>query len=366
MRNLLAASSISILVAISAAFGQQPIPDISKFETWTTFSAPAAGFSVRLPAQPTIRKEALADKAPDLLMDVFEVQPGGGRYFFISFADLSGRPNLPELVRAMGGAQFNHLIEKYKGTVLRRRKIGTAGCPGDEATLTTVQPWNGKKVLMTVRSVGSQNRMYMLLYGGADDSALEQQISDNFMDSFTVTTGCTGTDYAGTPPVSSVIEGTLDRGSGWRVINTPVGLSISVPEAMTLEYEKSEPPLKPIAHYTYSVNQPNFSVIVEVFDGFPAHSLQSPGERDARLKGLKALVFANSPSFIWGPARPIRLGHTTGEELSLKLPDIGAVGRGRFFVTPTRSYSIVTISGSGAADLRKQERIVSSVKIDGN
>ncbi|HEV2904831.1 MAG TPA: hypothetical protein VGW32_07280 [Pyrinomonadaceae bacterium] len=315
---------------------------------WQLFKSEAGGFTVKFPGTPAVNKLP-AKRGPVTFTRNTHSLSAESFVFHVEYSDYPKGHSEPSVLLAGGISALKHTVLEDGGRLLQEGAISRTDCEGREATFL-FQPkrpdhpqfWHG-------RVFASGHRFYVLVFTADEDSAAAREVGRTFLDSFNVPGGCTSviapTPAPDSPAKVQTVEGTPDRATGWRRIESNLGFSVLMPGAATQETEQTQVEPFPITHNTFSYETKSSIFSVETFGEYPRdfHS------NDVYLKATLDLMLATVKEtlepvgFTITPLRELNLGRFPGREFSLSHNPLGK-GRMQIYVTPTYIFIVIAVA----------------------
>jgi hypothetical protein len=299
-------------------------------------------------------------------MDMTSFDGPNGRHFQVTV--ISFKQGLNSAVGAKEGGlsgMINSFVEDG-GKLVKREEITRGTCSGIEAILQVPHFTTRVPSLVKARTFSSGDRVYLILYGGAADTAQEKTVADHFLDSFAVTGGCvdSAAAYGVRPSTTTVVSGNPETPNGWQRF-TVQGITFLLPGTAELVTERIAGPKGPIPHYTYGHGGLGHVFSVEIFDGFDPEFRNSPGLLEASIDGTVAATrkTMETAGVRLSDGKPVRLGSMTGREFQLVVEDGSSRGRLQIFATKSRTYALTAFQLEDKADPALISRFFAAVAV---
>lgn len=320
---------------------------------WQKFESVDGGFSVQFPAAPKIGKVPFTKGPVTFMRHTHEAK--WDRYFFeVDYWDVSTGGDDPyqedpDLMVEGGIAGMIRSVEAKGGRVLSKKSLVKDGCQGREARMALPIPGHAKEGFSVGRVFTSGERAYAIIFVSVSDDPMSSIHSQTFLDSFTITPGCSARAVRATPTAATpkaTIAGKPDPTTGWRRIESPEhGFSALMPGAAELEV--SVPQTKPykLTHYTFAHDSDVGMFSIEVLGEYPPGFHNTPESMKTLLDITTYAMKRNlePAGFVVVPTRELLLGTFPGKEFDLSLGKTGK-GRARLYVTPQRVYIAISVS----------------------
>jgi hypothetical protein len=357
---------VLLLICVSVNLAQVKTP--AGLE-WREFKSEAGGFTVRFPGTPVVgtaetnkgplhltRYTHSLSLSPDLSLELdYMDTPAGGD------ADISLEGGISGLINSLaaGGA-----------TLLTRETITRGSCEGRDATLALPNAPGSKPGFGEGRIFSSGQRFYFMVFISKHDTPEMREVARDFVESFTITGGCTSAvapvEAPAEAPTTENLEGLEDPATGWRRIESDeLGFKVLMPA--NVRHDTDQPQVKPfpLTHHTYVYSQGGNVYSVEVFGEYPPNfhgtqvSLQTT--IDLTLYGLRKNL---GPSgFVIDPLRNLRVGTYPGREFSVVSDKLGVRGRAQVYATPKHIYVFLAFVHEQGVSTKFLERFFASVRV---
>ena len=314
---------------------------------WQLYKSETGGFTVKFPGTPVVDQQP-AKRGPITYTRNTHTLSAQSFVFHLEYSEFPKGQSEPSALLAGGISALKHTVQGDGGRLLQESAISRTGCEGREATFlfepkrpNNPQFWHG-------RVFASGDRFYVLVFTADDDSPAAREVGRTFLDSFNIPGGCTSliapTPASNTPPKVQTVEGTPDRATGWRRIESNLGFSVLMPGAATQETEQTQVEPFPITHNTFSYDTKSSIFSVETFGEYPRDFHNSDVYLKATLDLMLATVKQNLEpvGFTIEPFRELNLGRFPGREFSLSQNALGK-GRMQIYVTPTYIFVVIAV-----------------------
>lgn len=325
-----------VLCFTASAVSQTPL-------NWRDFKADEGGFSIKFPGAPKIEAPVVKVGPMTLTRHAYSVMAGDSS-FEIDYMDIPAGSD-PDAAMAGGISNMINSAIGRGSTVLSNEPVTHGNCTGREVKMTTSNPGTTKRGFIDTLVFASGLRLYTLIYAAPLDTESIRDVGRTFLDSFTVTGGCTSMIApAEAPPASKseeVVEGSPDPATGWRVIeNSDLGVRVLMPGAARHVIEKQGTAELQLDHHTFLYSKEGSVYSAEVVGEYPAGWHNTPASYqtsiDLTLYALKKTM--STIGFEITPVRDLRLGTNPGREFSMISPSHGFHGRAQIYVTEKRVY----------------------------
>src|SRR5438128_948357 len=262
-------SWIAVLVCGSVAAAQT---EAVRGLDWRDFKSEDGGFSIKFPGSPKVDKSdlhlgpvALTRHTHSLLI--------GDMSFDIDYMDLAPGSD-PDAAMEGGVSGLIRSMTARGATVLTTENVTRGSCSGREITLSIVNPGTAKRGFSDTQVFGSGLRFFTIVFNARSDTPAMREIGNTFLNSFTVTGGCTtAIAPVDAPPgkkSEEVFEGTNDPASGWRIIESnDLGLRVLMPGAVRHVWDQPQVNPFPLTHHTYIYSNDGAVYSAEVFGDYP-------------------------------------------------------------------------------------------------
>lgn len=358
-----------ILVSVALLLFGVPVngqtPATSSLD-WREFKSEAGGFSIKFPGAPTIQELSL-QKGPVTLTRHAHALSLEDFVFHVEYVDYPKGYNDPSLSMEGGISGFKHAIQNDGGSVLSESTLTRGNCEGREATFLFRPKRANHSEFSQGRIFVSGERFYLMMFATENDSPAAREVGRTFMDSFSVTGGCTSliapTAAPSGPAKVEVVEGSPDP-SGWRRINSTLGFSMLMPGAATHETEQSQVDPFPITHHTFIYESESSIFSLEVFGEYPRDFRSNEVHYQTALDLTLYTVKKNlePAGFKIASLRELRLARFPGREFSLSHQDLGT-GRMQIYVTPTYIYVVIAVVNNSPTAAGVVDRFFASLRI---
>lgn len=334
---------------------------------WFTFTSDEGGFTAKFPGRPDISTEPIGHGQPDNLRSVFESTTDQGRHFEVSYVNYLGE--LDDIEWAKNDA-LTRLIDHYTeqgGKLLLRDKVTQGDCHGLQASMQIPHPVFHIAVPLRARVFASYKTIYLVYYAGYSETPEENELADEFLNSFSLANNCRATANAKTVrPEGSEVESSLDPVTGWQRVISPFGIKFLMPKRPELHSERLPSTTGERFLHAYADLAEDYGFTVEVFDIRPNMPIKTAAEQNALLLSFEAPTVAefSRTGIRVGAGNPIVMGALPGREYPLTLPRADMTGRLRVVVTPTRMIRIFAAGPASAEGRQQIARFIDSVVID--
>lgn len=349
------------LIVLDQTRGQQDIK-------WREFKSEKGGFSVLFPADPEISEEPF-EKGPLILkrhIHAAALREGVG--LDVEYFDMPPGSSAPELAREGGMNAFTRPMIEKGAKLLTRGPVVRETCEGLEATLSLPAASN-KTGFAQARVFTSGLRYYLLFFlSDSDNSAAIRNIAEKFIESFSVTGGCT----SAVPPVEAptdeptveTVQGTVDKATGWRRFDRrELGFSVLMPGTARHETRQAQKEPIPLMHQLFLSEDEERVFSAEVIGDYPPKFYDTTSSLDHLLEltiwGFQKNV--QKEGFVITVVRELRLTEFPGRELALNHKQLGLVGRAQVYATPKRAFVFTAITSN--KDTPSVDRFFSSILI---
>ena len=359
---------VAFACAGSAIAQDPPPPRLPKAQPldWREVNSTEGGFSIKFPGAPKIEAPDL-NRGPVVIKRHLYSLRLEGLSFQISFIDLPAGSD-PDGALEGGIRSLINYGNARGATVVSAEPVTKGNCTGREVILSTVQAGGKADGLVDARIFFSGLRFYNLTFEAFSDTKTNREVGTTFLDSFSVTGGCSALIAPSDAPETKneeTLEGTVDQATSWRIIErNELGIRVLMPGAVRHIYGKSQSEPFPITHHTFLYSIEGSVYSAEVFGDYPPgwHTTEASYQTslDVALYSLKKNFGA--VGFEITPGRDLRLATNPGREFSLINQTRGLHGRAQIYVTPTRIYMLVAFTRSDSS-LTQVSQFFSSVRI---
>lgn len=368
MRSTYTRTLLFTLVALCAAahvtHGRQPAPVLN----WRVFNSEAGGFSIKFPGAPKVNQFPMV-KGPLTLTRYVHQMTVGDYELEIDYVDMPAGYDEPELALEGSISGITRSFESEGGRVLSRGKVVRGTCEGLEATFT-LAPRAGRTGFSQARVFNSGQRYYFVVFVSRGDGAAARAAAGTFADSLDIKDGCKAplipTTAPATPPVRSVVEGTPDPSTGWRIIvSAEHGFSLLMPGPA--QRESAQTQVQPFAlfHHEFIYESDDVIYSAEVLGDYPLGFYSSPASYENLLDVTLVAIKRNLASLelTYGEPRKLSVGSYPGREYALTNDKTGMHGRIQTYSTPRRAYIFIALAQGPTPRGKEIERFFSSVRV---
>lgn len=376
MKSLFSRTHFLIILALlvapcDAALGQggPPAPGRGGSVAWQEFTSEAGAFRVKFPGKPRPSQVPFQRGPVSFVRYVHQSSLDAYNLFELDYVDMPAGYDDPDLTTEGGIAGLTRAMLAQGGRVLSKSDVASGSCAGRETTINV--PQAGKMAFAHARVFNSGQRYYFLLYMGEDKGERTRQLARTFMESFSVTGGCTKAVAATVAPsaekTTGVVEGVPDASTGWRRIESAEhGFSVLMPGRAGRESEQAQVQPFLLWHHTYTHDGEEVLYSAEVIGDYPDnfHSGKAASKEAVLDLTLYALKRNLEPfGFTLTHARDLRMGQFPGREYSLANAKLKLPGRAQLFVTPKRLYIFIALNRGQTPSTKDLERFFTSIRI---
>jgi hypothetical protein len=334
---------------------------------WRDFKAEEGGFSVKFPGAPQFATPEVKVGPLTITRHTYSVL-AGEHFFELDYADMPAGSDPDGALNGGVSNMINSAIGRGS-TLLSNEPVTRGNCTGREVMLSILNPGTSKRGLVDSLVFMSGLRMYTLVYSSETDSKPNRDIARVFLDSFTVTGGCTTmiapTDAPRPNKSEETVEGNPDPGTGWRIIESnDLGFRVLMPGTVRHVTQKQASVQLQLDHHTFIYSKEGAVYSAEVVGDYPAGWHTTPASYQTSIditlystqKNMAAVGFEITP------VRDLKLGTYPGREFSLINASRGSHGRLQIYVTAKRVYVFMAFTRSDNS-LTQISQYFSSIRI---
>jgi hypothetical protein len=334
---------------------------------WHDFNAGDGGFSVKLPGTPKMDTPQFTIGSMTLTRHAYSVL-AGNHSFEIDYMDLPAGSDPDGALEGGISNMINSAVARG-ASVLSQEAVSHGNCAAREVTLSTAEPGTSKRGFSDMLIIASGLRVFTVLYLSSADTKTTRDAGRTFIDSFTVTGGCTSmiapVDAPRADKTEESLEGNPDPATGWRNIESgDLGVRMLMAGTVRHVIEKTRSAGVDLTHHTFLYSKEGSVYSGEVIGDYPPGWHTTPSSYQTTIditlyslrKNLGAIGFEITP------VRDLRLGTNPGREFSLIDEARRLHGRMQIYVTLKRVYVFMAFTQSDNS-LTQISQYFSSIRI---
>lgn len=341
----------------------------ANFAGWREFKSEEGGFTAKFPGPPQIQDFPF-QKGPLSLIRHSHTFVRDDLGFGVEYTEFPLGFSNHELMIEGGMSGLKRTNEAAGGTLLSETTVVRGNCTGREVSFSTPSRGSDKPRFSMARFFVSGQRSYIVIFTGKEAGAALRELGQFFMDSFALTDGCVnlvgGANGPSTSPKNETVMGTVDRGTGWRLIeNARLGFSVLMPGVASHQTEQVQQQPFRTVHDAYRVSVNDAAYSAEVLGPYPSRFRTSEVNFQTAIDiTMYALKKNLEPrGFVLTEMRTLSLGQYPGRELALVNDKLKSRGRAQIYATPTYTYIFIATTPDQANGATDVNRFFASVRV---